>query len=254
MSGASTDKRRNWFDGGGNAYARFRPEYPAELATYLAWVAPDTSLAVDVGCGNGQLTVRLAEHFTAVMGLDPSTDQLAHATRRSNVDYRCAPAERLPLAERSASLVTAAQAAHWFDLRAFYAEVRRIAKPEAVVALISYGVLRLDDEGLADRFVRFYRQEIGQYWPAERQLVDSGYSTLDFPFAPIAPPAMAIRLRWSLDDFLGYIATWSAVRRAREAGQEAVLHRFARDIARIWGDPTHRREISWPINMRVGRA
>lgn len=30
---------KNWFDQGGQAYARFRPEYPAELAAYLASVA-----------------------------------------------------------------------------------------------------------------------------------------------------------------------------------------------------------------------
>jgi SAM-dependent methyltransferase len=244
---------KNWFDQGGQAYARFRPEYPAELAAYLASVAPDAALAVDVGCGNGQLTGQLAEHFTAVVGLDPSADQVAHATPRTNVDYRCAPAEQMPLADHSASLITAAQAAHWFDLPAFYAEVRRIARPGAVLALISYGVLRLD-EGLDARFQQFYRQEISPYWPAERQLVDSGYATLDFPFSPLALPAMAICLDWNLEEFLGYIATWSAVRRAREAGREDILHRFASGIADIWGDPARKQAISWPINTKIGRV
>lgn len=249
----TTDGSRNWFDRGGQAYARFRPEYPGELAAYLAALAPDARLVVDVGCGNGQLTGQLAEHFAAVVGLDPSADQVANAAPRANVDYRCAPAERMPLADHSASLITAAQAAHWFDLPAFYAEVRRIAKPGAVLALISYGVLQLDEQ-LDARFQQFYWQEIGPYWPAERQLVDSGYATLDFPFAPLTPPAMAIRLDWNLAEFLGYIATWSAVRRAREAGREDILQRFASDIAQIWGDPGSRREVVWPINMRVGRV
>lgn len=253
MSGA-TQGARNWFDQGGQAYARFRPEYPAELAAYLASIVPDTSLAADVGCGNGQLTVQLAEHFIAVVGLDPSADQLAHATPRANVDYRCTPAEQMPLAHHSASLITAAQAAHWFDLPGFYAEVHRVARPGVVLALISYGVLRLDEGLLADRFEQFYWQEIGPYWPAERQLVDSGYATLDFPFTTIAPPAMAIRLNWSLEEFLGYIATWSAMRRAQEAGRGEILHRFARDMADFWGDPASKHEVSWPINMRVGRV
>src|SRR5690606_22222870 len=135
---AMTHPATNWFDQGGQAYARFRPQYPAALAAYLASIAPDTALAVDVGCGNGQLTHLLAEHFTAVAGFDPSADQLAPATTRANVTYQCAPAERLPLPDRCASLISAAQAAHWFDLPAFYAQVRRIAKPGAVVALISY--------------------------------------------------------------------------------------------------------------------
>lgn len=243
---------RNWFDQGGQAYARFRPEYPPELAEYLASLAPDTRLAVDVGCGNGQLAGLLAEYFSSVVGLDPSADQLAHAAQRDNLRYGCAPAEAMPLTDGSASLITAAQAAHWFDLPAFYSEVRRIARPGAALALVSYGVLRLGGE-LDARFQQFYRDEIGPYWPAERQLVDSGYATLDFPFESITTPVMAIRLEWNLDEFLGYTATWSAVRHAWEAGREELLQGFANDLTQLWGDPERRQPIVWPINMRVGR-
>jgi SAM-dependent methyltransferase len=243
---------RNWFDQGGRAYARFRPEYPRELAAYLASLAPDHETAVDVGCGNGQLTQLLAPYFGKVVGLDPSADQIANAIPDERIDYRCAPAEQLPLPEASASLVTAAQAAHWFDLPAFYREVRRIARPGAAVALISYGVMKLEAE-LDERFQKFYRDEIGPYWPPERKLVDSGYATIDFPFEELAPPALEIRLDWHLSEFLGYLTTWSAVRSAREAGREDLLIAFANDIGAAWGDPNRRRPVRWPINMRIGR-
>lgn len=251
MNDSSTDLR-NWFDQGGQAYARFRPEYPAELAAYLASVTPERALAVDVGCGSGQLTRQLAEHFQTVIGFDPSADQIAHAAAQQNVSYACAPAEHLPLPERSTSLITAAQAAHWFDLPRFYAEVRRVAQPGAILALISYGVLRLAG-ALGERFEQFYWKEIGPYWPAERKLVDSGYATLDFPFAEFAGPEIAIRLEWNLAEFLGYVSTWSALRSAREAGREDLLQRFAADMAERWGDPATRHALSWPINMRIGR-
>jgi SAM-dependent methyltransferase len=243
---------RNWFDQGGRAYARFRPEYPRELAAYLASLAPDHDTAVDVGCGNGQLTQLLAPYFGKVVGLDPSADQIANAIPDERIDYRCAPAEQLPLPDASASLVTAAQAAHWFDLPAFYREVRRIARPGAVVALVSYGVMKLEAE-LDERFQKFYRDEIGPYWPPERKLVDSGYATIDFPFEELAPPALEIRLDWHLSEFLGYLTTWSAVRSAREAGREDLLIAFANDIGAAWGDPNRRRPVRWPINMRIGR-
>lgn len=243
---------KNWFEQGGQDYARFRPHYPAELAAYLASISPDTDLAVDVGCGSGQLTAQLADHFSTVIGFDPSSSQLVHAKSRPNISYRCASAEDLPLPEQCVSLVCAAQAAHWFDLPNFYANVRRIARPGAVLALISYGVLQLDIE-LEDRFQQFYRNEIGPYWPAERQLVDSGYSTLHFPFEPIQPPAMAIRLEWTLEAFLGYLSTWSSVQKARELGQTVIMQTFAHDLASLWGDAGRKRPISWPINMRLGR-
>jgi Methylase involved in ubiquinone/menaquinone biosynthesis len=251
MDKPSTDLR-NWFDQGGQAYARFRPEYPAELSAYLATMAPDRVLAVDVGCGSGQLTRQLAGHFDAVVGFDPSQDQIAHSAPQERVSYACAPAEDLPLPSRSASLITAAQAAHWFDLPRFYAEVRRVAEPGAVLALISYGVLRLEGT-LGERFAQFYWQEIGPFWPAERKLVDSGYATLEFPFAEFPGPEIAIRLMWNLAEFLGYVSTWSAVRSAREAGREDLLHDFAADMAALWGDPATAQRVSWPINMRVGR-
>jgi SAM-dependent methyltransferase len=242
---------RNWFDQGGRAYARFRPEYPRELAAFLASAAPDGGLAVDVGCGNGQLTQLLAPYFNRVVGLDPSADQIANAVPNERIQYACAPAEQLPVLDASASLVTAAQAAHWFDLPAFYREVRRIAVPGAVVALVSYGVLRLEPL-LDERFQAFYRDEIGPYWPPERKLVDTGYATIAFPFEELAPPSLDIRLDWHLSDFIGYVLTWSATRSAREAGKDALLMAFFDDIAALWGDPNAKRPVSWPINMRIG--
>lgn len=246
-----TQDTRNWFDQGGQAYARFRPEYPPELAQFLATVSPNTALAVDVGCGNGQLTCQLATHFDKVLGLDPSADQVAHATTHPRVEYLCAPAEALPVANHCASLITAAQAAHWFDLPRFYAEVRRIGAPGAVLALISYGVLRLDDD-LDALFGHFYWHEIGPYWPAERKLVDSGYADLPFPFAEQSPPTLEIRKAWNLEQLLGYISTWSAVRSVREASRDDILQNFAADLTALWGDPTQYREVRWPINMRLG--
>ena len=130
-------RRQNWFARGGRSYALYRPDYPPELPAFLACTSPGRGVAVDVGCGNGQLTVQLAEHFSKVIGTDPSADQIAHPTSHDRVEYFRAPAERQPVPDQTADLITAAQAAHWFDMPAFCAEVRRIARSEAVVALIT---------------------------------------------------------------------------------------------------------------------
>lgn len=242
----------NWFDRGGQAYARFRPHYPPELARHLAEASPSRELAVDVGCGSGQFTVRLADEFEEVIGCDPSADQIANAQARDRLRYVCASAEALPLPDHCASLVTAAQAAHWFDLSAFYGQARRIARRDALIALVSYGVPRLDEE-LRARFERFYHSEIGPWWPPERELVDNGYRDMSFPFAEIEAPDFEIRLSWRLDELLGYVSTWSATRRLRETGRDDVLANFAGEISALWGESGTARPISWPIRMRLGR-
>ncbi|HKU29214.1 MAG TPA: class I SAM-dependent methyltransferase [Arthrobacter sp.] len=242
---------KNWFTTGGGNYARFRPEYPPRLATDLASLAPSKELAVDVGCGTGQLTSLLAPWFRTVVGVDSSADQLASASALPNVQYVGAPAENLPVGDNTAALITAAQAAHWFDLPAFYKEVRRIAAPGAILALISYGVMSLDDD-LDGRFQAFYTQEIGPYWPAERKLVDDGYRTIDFPFEETTLAPINMEKHLTLSELLGYISTWSAVRIVKEAGREDILHTFAGDLSGLWGDPEGSRRVCWPINTRVG--
>jgi SAM-dependent methyltransferase len=252
MPSPASPSTTNWFTQNGEAYARYRPSYPQALADHLAALAPGRTLAVDVGCGTGQLTTLLAGSFSRVMGLDASAEQIAHAVAHDRVDYECTPAESLPVEAGTADLVTVAQAAHWFDLPAFYGEVRRIASRGAILALISYGVPRLPSD-LDGRFQRFYGKEIGPFWPPERRLVDSGYADLPFPFEELPPPPMVIQARWNLHAWLGYVATWSAVRSALAAGRNDVLEGFAKDLASTWGDPESQRPIEWPIAMRLGR-
>lgn len=243
---------RNWFDQGGQAYARFRPEYPDSLVAFLASHTRDRRLAVDVGCGNGQLTQLLASYFNQVLGLDPSADQIANTNAHERIHYQRAPAEQLPVRDASADLITAAQAAHWFDLPEFYREARRIGSPGALLALISYGVLELEP-AFNERFQKFYWEEIGPYWPPQRKLVDTKYATIEFPFDELTAPDLAIRAEWKLAEFLGYLQTWSAIQNAKEAGKEGLLVDFASDIVRAWGDPEHSRLVRWPINMRIGK-
>ena len=247
-------KATNWFDRGGSNYAHYRPHYPPELAEYLIGLAPRREFALDVGCGSGQLTAMLAGAFEKTVGCDPSVSQLAGAARTPRAWYVCAAAECLPVRDRSVDLITVAQAAHWFRLPAFYAGVRRVARPGAVLALITYGTLHVSDPALDARFQRFYTDEIGPWWPPQRKLVDAGYRTLDFPFAEYEAPPLEISLHWPLAAFLGYLSTWSAVRHARQAGQGAVLERFVIGFSALWGKPERACKIVWPLHLRVGRV
>uniref|UniRef100_A0A8C9W730 Si:ch211-93g23.2 n=1 Tax=Scleropages formosus TaxID=113540 RepID=A0A8C9W730_SCLFO len=107
-------------------------------------------LAVDVGCGSGQGTLRLAPHFKEVIGMDISAAQLETAQARTdapNISYRQCPAEELPLEDASADLVASMSAAHWFDWPRFIREAFRILRPDGCLALLNYTMdMKLEDE------------------------------------------------------------------------------------------------------------
>ena len=244
-----TDRDNHFLDGG-QGYARHRPTYPTALVDALADECSHAGHALDVGCGSGQLSVLLASRFEAVTATDPSADQLASALAHPRVAYAREPAERIGLAGASVDMLVTAQAAHWFDLPAFYAEARRVVRPGGVLALVSYGVPEVDGE-VGHRLDRFYWEEIHPYWPPGRRHVEEGYRTLAFPFAERGlDPSLAIVREWSVDDLLGYVATWSATRRAGGAGDGRLFDALATDLHGIVaGGATT--TIRWPITARV---
>ena len=233
-------------------YAAYRPTYPASLVEALADLCEGTDTALDVGCGTGQLSVLLAERFAQVIAIDASPQQIERAQPHPRVTYRTAPAENSGLPARSVDLITAAQAAHWFDLPAFYAEVRRVGRPGATLALITYGVIEADAE-VAPVIQHFYRDVVGPYWPPERRHVEEGYRSFDFPFDVLAAPACAIEVDWRASDLIGYADTWSAVRGLEKALGREPIERFRADLSSSWGDPERRRTIRFPISFRIGR-
>ena len=242
------------FDDGAD-YAAHRPSYPPALAQALAALPGDgTDLALDVGCGTGQLTALLAQHVGhRVIGVDPSPSQIAAATPVPKACYRVGSADRLPAVDGIVDLITVAQAAHWIDdLPAFYAEARRVAAPGAAIALVSYGLCTLDDD-LDALFQNFYWGDFHRFWDPRRRHVENGLADLDFPFAPLPVEPTAIVREYDLADFLGYLGTWTAVRNARDSGHAHEFTEFSEALSQRWGDPARRRTVTWPITVRAGQ-
>ena len=234
---------------GGSAYASSRPTYPEALADFLADTCEKTEHALDVGCGSGQLSVLLANRFDLVTATDPSEEQLKSAKAHPRVTYKREAAEQISLPDDSVDLVTAAQAAHWFDLETFYDEVRRVARTGAVLSLISYGVPEMDGT-VGELLKAFYWQDIYSHWPAGRRHVEEGYQSLEFPFAEQKLPPLTITRTWSKAELLAYMSTWSAVKRAETAGNGKVFDRFCSELDLVWPELDHLEMINWPI---VGR-
>src|SRR5262249_42826515 len=125
-------------------YADFRPHYPAALFDYLATLASRDSLVWDCAAGSGQATLDLALRFERIIATDASAEQIAAAPRRGNVEYRVALAEESGLENESIGLLTVAQALHWFNHERFFAEARRVLKPDGILAAWVYATNRLE--------------------------------------------------------------------------------------------------------------
>jgi SAM-dependent methyltransferase len=232
-------------------YASFRPTYPSAFVAHVASLAPARDLAWDVGTGSGQAAVLLAEHFARVRATDASDRQVQFATRHPHVDYAVAPAEVSGLAAQSVDLVSVAQALHWFAHRTFYAEVDRVLKPRGVLAAWTYNMVRTD--AATNEVVDwFYGERVDKYWPPERHHVETGYRELDFPYPEIEVGEWRIEARFTREQLIGYISTWSALRHAREAEHVDPLDEFKSRLARVWGDD-ETRDVWWEVVGRAGR-
>lgn len=233
-------------------YADFRPHYPAELFAYVASVASARGVVWDCACGNGQASLGLADHFQRVIATDASEKQIVAAKAHPRIEYRVASAETSGLAEASVDAVTVAQALHWFNLDAFYTEAKRVLRPGGVLAFWSYGISKIDHGPADELFQDFYWNVVGPYWPPERKIVEEGYQTLPFPFKELQPPPITMKTRWTLPELIGYLSTWSGVKRYVEARGESPLPQFEAQMLLAWENPEIRREITWPLSMRAG--
>ena len=240
---------RDHFSRAAAGYASFRPHYPDALFDFVAARAPGLDLAWDCGTGSGQAALGLAHHFKRVVATDASATQIAHATPHSAVEYRVAPAERSGLADRSVDLVTAAQALHWFDIAAFWAEVRRVLVPGGVLAVWCYDLLEVGPD--VDRILRrFYSETVGPFWPPERRLVETGYRTVPFPFVELPVPTFGMEHAMTLSQLGGYVRTWSATIRYMDARGRDPVDALLEELAPLWGEA---RTTRWPLAVRAGR-
>jgi SAM-dependent methyltransferase len=244
--------RTDHFSSVASAYAAYRPTYPAALFAYLAALPARRRRVWDCGAGSGQATLGLLSHFQSVVATDISRSQLSAAT--GNGLYRIASsAERAPLASHSTDLVIVAQALHWFDHAAFYAEVRRIVVPDGAIAVWSYDLMQIGDASI-DAIVRdFYDGEVGEFWPPERKLVDDRYRGIPFPFDERPSPDFEMAADWTLDEVLGYVGTWSAVSRYRVARGRDPVPSLRQRLQPLWGARENSRRIVWPLVIRAAR-
>lgn len=234
-------------------YAQYRPHYPTELYAYLAGQTPDHERAWDCATGSGQAARGLVDFYDQVIATDASAEQINRAEPHERIIYRVEPAENTGMASGSVDLVTVAVAVHWFDFDQFYQEVRRVLKPNGVIAVWTYALPQIKPD--LDALIAHLDGEIlAEYWPERLHYLHEHYETLPFPFERLPVPSFAIEADWNMGQLLGFLNSWSAVRRFEEKCGVHPLESVWEDFLAAWGDEIQMHHIRWPLYLLVGHA
>lgn len=245
----------------GKAYAEVRRDYnPKVYQTILdhhSSTGGQFDTLLDVGCGPGPAARNLAPHFAHAIGIDPSDGMistarsLGHVTSTEPVRFEVSTAEELgqhlspPIQESSIDLITAATAAHWFDMSRFWPSAARVLKPGGSVTIWASSEIRAHPEipnavAIQAAIDRHNEEKLMPYFEPGNLLVRGRYADLPLPWNLAQPVAefdrsTFLRKDWDVDEqfYVGepevnldmlekILATGSPVTRWRQAHPEAV--------------------------------
>jgi len=123
-------------------YVRYRPGYPPEVLDLLrteCGLRP-SHIVADIASGTGVFTRLLLENGNSVFAVEPNTEMREMGIHQlesyDRLVFVAGTAEETTLRSASVDFVTAAQAAHWFDLPRARAEFARILRPDGWCVLI----------------------------------------------------------------------------------------------------------------------
>jgi SAM-dependent methyltransferase len=160
---AVKDSTRRFSSRVGN-YVRYRPAYPSAVLDLLKSECGlnASSVIADIAFGTGIFTRMLLENGNSVFGVEPNADmrKAGEEFLRAYSHFTSVPgtAEATTLADHSVDLITAAQAAHWFDREKAREEFIRICRPDAWTVLL-WNERRTGSTA----FLRDYEQLLLQY-------------------------------------------------------------------------------------------
>lgn len=132
----------NIFDDVATIYEKYRPSYPEEYLNYLISKCNlnKNSVVADIGAGTGIFTKQLLDKNLKVIAVEPNDKMRKVLEEKLNGNKNFTSIngtdKNTNLKENSIDLITVAQAFHWFDIKSFRKECKRILKPNGKVCII----------------------------------------------------------------------------------------------------------------------
>lgn len=243
---------KDYFSGHSKLYATFRPTYPVELYSFILKHVQERQVAWDCATGNGQVAGVLADYFKNVEATDISQQQLDEAIKQDNIHYSISPAEKTNFKDDSFDLITVAQALHWFKRDEFFNEVKRVGREGGLIAVWGYEISTVN-EHVDEIFMDYYQNIVGPYWDPARKLVENRYKDIEFPFELISTPEFFMEVKWTLNEYMGYLSTWSATQKyIKEKGQNPI-DKILPSMKALWHED-ETRTVRFPLFIKLGRV
>lgn len=244
---------KDYFSTQAELYAKYRPKYPQKLFEYLSSITEQHQRAWDSATGNGQAAIGLAPYFDEIIASDASQSQIDNAEKHPKVTYFVAKAEQSDLPSHSVDLIVAATAIHWFDLPAFYDEVKRILKPGGVFAAWQYSTPLFTEQ--VDEVIKYwYTQIIGKFVAPEISKAIDFESKIEFPFERIQTPNFDFELNWNLDDLVNFLLTWSCTQSFIKEKNSNPIDIVMEDLKKAWGSKDKRIMSRWKLYLKAAKV
>ncbi|TDZ66054.1 Trans-aconitate 3-methyltransferase [Colletotrichum trifolii] len=214
----------------GHDYAKGRRGYHQNLYKTIVDHHQSTGgsldLLLDVGCGPGIVAREFGSQFAHVIGLDPAAGMISAARNLGGasstsepIRFEVSTAEELganlspPVADSSVDLITAATAAHWFDMPAFWSAAARVLKPGGTVAIWTGNSMYVhpsvpNHERLQAAMQAFRDEHLVPHMAPGNFLGETSYEDLPLPWTlenPIAAfdESTFFRKDWNKDGYVG---------------------------------------------------
>ncbi len=125
-------------------------------------------------------------------------------------------------------------------------------KPGRAIAAWTY-YTPVFDSAVDSIIERLVHDVLGAYWDKRLHYVDE-FHNLPFSFEPIEAPSFQTDMKWDMQDLLAYFERWSSSVKYRQAKHARPTRLIEGDLERAWGDPRQKRDLRFPLYMRLGRV
>lgn len=234
-------------------YQKFRPTYPESLYEHLVSYIGNSkpAVAIDLGCGTGQATKRLARVADKVYGVDISEAMIKQARAQqdlaSNIEYIVGNDTTLVdmFPPHSIDVLTVAEAFHYMEFPGFLDTVYRLLKPNGVLAVWSYYMpaIFLKDSGtkpgydkVGDMISHLNFHILSPYWEKRQRNLDDMYASIRLPSDKFTQeerqvndndklrpeqPFELVREDMTYGDVINLVRTWSSYHNWKRANPDS---------------------------------